>query len=202
MSGERFNAVNCPLLYIIEKVYGLREWQVPDVPKWLQDEKSSSFTISARAGNTVSDAELHRMSEKLLADRFRLKFHREKRMLPVYTLVSVKGGSRVHVSADDGTPRGSGGVDILGPTWISGRNVSIGHLIEVLYDRVNRPIIDRTGISAPIDFHLRWAPDNTPGTDLPSLFTAIEEQLGLRMVSRRLPVEMFVIDQVEPPASN
>jgi uncharacterized protein (TIGR03435 family) len=69
-SGESFNTVNCPLLYIIERVYGLREWQVPDLPKWLQDEKSSSYTISARAREGVSNAELHRMSEKLLAERF------------------------------------------------------------------------------------------------------------------------------------
>jgi uncharacterized protein (TIGR03435 family) len=201
-SGERFNTVNCPLLYIIEGVYGLREWQVPDIPKWLQDEKSSSYTISARAREAVSNSELHRMSENLLADHFQLKFHREKRKLSIYALMPVKDGSRLHLSANDGTPRGSGGVDIFGPAWLSGTNVSIDHLIEVLYSRVDRPVIDKTGIEAPIDFTLRWAPENTPNTELPSLFTAMEEQLGLKMESQKLPVEVFVIDHVERPSRN
>lgn len=123
-------------------------------------------------------------------------------MLSLYTLAPVKGNSRLHFSADDGTPRGSGGVDIFGPGRISGTSVSIDHLIEVLYDSVNRPIIDRSGISAPIDFTLHWAPENTPNTDLPSLFTAMEEQLGLKMESQKLPVDVFVIDHVEPPTLN
>jgi uncharacterized protein (TIGR03435 family) len=120
-------------------------------------------------------------------------------MLSVYTLVPVTGASRLHFSANDGTPRGSGGVDISGPGRIGGtNNVSIDHLIEVLYDSANRPIIDRTGISSPIDFTLHWAPDNTVNTELPSLFTAMEEQLGLKMESQKWPVEVFVIDHVEP----
>jgi uncharacterized protein (TIGR03435 family) len=203
LPGGKFNVTSCPLLYIIEKLYGLREFQVANAPKWISEGKDSTYTIRAGAGDSVGEEQLRLMAEQLLSDRFQLKFHRELRPIPVYLLDVAKIGSKVHLAADDGAPRGSGGIDIRGPGWISGTNVSLAHLADLLSGRTDRPVIDKTALSDPIDFNLRWAQGNTPAeTEWPSLFTAIQEQLGLKLEPQNLPIEILVIDHVEKPSPN
>jgi uncharacterized protein (TIGR03435 family) len=203
LPGGKFNVTNCPLVYVIEKLYGLREFQVANAPKWISEGNESTYTIRARVADSVSKEQLRLMAEQLLADRFQLKFHRELRPIPVYILGVAKSGSKLHLAADDGTARGSGGIDIYGPGWISGTNVSLAHLTDLLSGRTDRPVIDETALSDPIDFSLHWAPDSTPTeTEWPSLFTAIQEQLGLKLEPRNLPIEILVIDHVEKPSPN
>jgi len=202
-AGGRFNVTNCPLLYIIEKLYDLREFQVANAPKWTSEGNESTYTIRAIAADSVGEEQLRLMAEQLLADRFRFRFHRELRSIPVYVLGVAKNGSKLHVAADDGFSRGSGGIGIHGQGWIEGTNVSLAHFVDLLSGRADRPVIDKTGFSDPIDFNLRWAPDSsTTETEWPSLFTALQEQLGLKLEPQNLPIEILVIDHVEKPSPN
>ena len=180
---------------------------------------SDSFTIEAKAGDTARPAEgtdamsrLMLMLQSLLADRFRLSVHRETREEAVYDLVVAKGGPKLMKSEPEGKPQGRrmewgvlGGTALPVPVLA----VSLSQLLE-------RPVIDRTGLKGIYDFTLTWMPDSSqargfgdssqttlaPVPERPSIFTAIQEQLGLELRTARGAVDVLVIDHVEKPDAN
>jgi uncharacterized protein (TIGR03435 family) len=202
LAGGKYKVAGCPLTYIIQKLYGLREFQIINAPKWICEGPTSTFAIEAKSGRPAGNDQLRLMAQNLLSDRFRLRFHRETRTLSVYALIVGRNGSKLHPARDDGSPRGSGGIDIRAPGWINGSNVSLSHFVDLLSGRVDRPVIDKTDFANPIDFSLRWAPDGSGDTSQPSIFTALEEQLGLKLEPQKLPTEVLVIDHVEQPSAN
>ena len=156
----------------------------------------------------------------LIAERFQLTFHRETKDQPIYALVVGKNGSKLKESeVKDGGPRGR---MRMGRGQLSGEAVQLQMLTQALSNQLGRPVIDRTGLTGSFDFNLEWTPDPgqsggpfgggapPPGIDAPpppdpngpSVFTAVQEQLGLRLESQRGPVEMLVIDRVEKPSEN
>jgi uncharacterized protein (TIGR03435 family) len=151
------------------------------------------------------------MLRTLLAERFHLATHREKRDLAVYAIVVGKSGAKLHPPEH---PDGPHGVDYRnGGTVIIGRNATIEELADALSFRMERSVADKTGLKERYDFRLEFRPDEFVtrfGEDRPApddgnganIFTAIQEQLGLRLESSRGPVEMFVIDRVERPTEN
>ena len=146
------------------------------------------------------------MIQSLLADRCKLKVHRETRELPVYDLVIAKGGLKMKEAPakERGFYTWNGGS--LGST-ITVHATSIDSLTSDLAATVGRIIIDKTGLGdKKFDFELKWTPDlqraaNTVDAG-PSIFTAFEEQLGLKLVSSKGPVEILVIDHMETPSPN
>jgi uncharacterized protein (TIGR03435 family) len=100
LPGGRFVAGNCQLSFIIQQVYGLRDFQVVDAPKWISDWKYR-FDIQAKAGASVTGAQLRLMAQALLAERFHLKVHRDTREMPVYLLVAGKKGLKLQAGKDD-----------------------------------------------------------------------------------------------------
>jgi bla regulator protein blaR1 len=173
------------------------------------------------------EAETRRMLQALLADRFQLKLHIDTKELPVYALVVAKNGPKLQVARPGDTypngfkgPDGGGGAGMMfmegngGP--VRGQAIPIATLVHLLSQQLGRTVLDKTGLTGKYDFTLKWAPDESqgppglPGMDNapppdspgPSIFTAIQEQLGLKLEAQKGPVEILVIDHAAKPSEN
>jgi uncharacterized protein (TIGR03435 family) len=144
------------------------------------------------------------MVQALLADRFQLKAHEETRQLPVYALVVTKDGPKFKPSKINGTTIDTGRTRL----HIAGSDDTIGILARVLAQVLGRVVLNQTGLSGRYDLSLRWTPDDAPAlaptySDAPpGIFTAIQEQLGLKLESTRGPVPVLIVDHVEQPSPN
>ena len=216
----RFKAVNEPLWRLIAEAfrstYQLRRFEIEGIPPSLDSER---FDVDAVPQGTPNVSEQRQMLQRLLADRFKFTMHRETRDLPMYALVKARAdgrlGERLKPSAVDcanvraGAPPPASApgqppscMMIFGQGRLMSFGMTITQLAEMGLSRfVLRPVIDRTDLPGSYTWDLEWAPDNSPDVDgnLPSLMTALVEQLGLKLESRRGPVEVIVIDRVEPP---
>jgi uncharacterized protein (TIGR03435 family) len=168
-------------------------------PGWLNTE---AFDIVAKFPPAASREQIALMLQTLLADRFKLKLHHETKELPVYALIVGKNGPRLQKSVSGGQGEFS-----LAPGRISGKAASMSAFADRLSARVrlSRPVLDLTGLKDTYDFALEWAPDSVQTDDAsgPSVFTAIQEQLGLKLDARKHPVEILVIDHAEKvPSEN
>ena len=166
-----------------------------------------------------------RMLQALLADRFKLTTHRETKELPIYSLAVAKGGPKLHEAKPGDTypngikgPNGRPGGHLMrmGRGELTAQSIELAQLGHLLSEQMGRTVIDNTGLKGHYDFTLKWTPDrSTPmlsgatGSDSaplpdsgPSIFTAIQEQLGLKLESQKGPVELLVIDHVEKPSEN
>ncbi|HWW97699.1 MAG TPA: TIGR03435 family protein [Edaphobacter sp.] len=139
-----------------------------------------------------------RMVQALLADRFQLKFHQETRTLPAYDLVLVKGGSKLQPSKSNGKSIGTG------RTHFNGEGLTMTLIAEELSLITGRVVVDKTNLADRYDLKLEWTADDAAATDnsAPSLFTAIQEQLGLKLEPAKEPVSVLVIDHVDLPTPN
>ncbi len=204
--------------------YGLLDYQIIGGPDWIS---TARFDIEARAeeeairqmGNAPATARsetMRQMIQSLLDERFQLKVHRETRELPVFNLTVAKDGPKLQATIE-GRP-GPGGLSAGSarsngtPAGVemSGSGITMQRLVSMLASRAGRPMIDRTNLTGTYDFNLKFAPSAAPtaGPDSatepigPSLFTAIQEQLGLRLESGKGPIEVLVIDSVSKPSEN
>jgi uncharacterized protein (TIGR03435 family) len=190
--GGRFMATNASLKDLLMFAYDVRSFQISGGPSW---SESAGFNIEAKPeGGEPRIDQLRGMVQKLLADRFQMNVHRETKEVPVYALVVGKSGPKL-------TPSVSEEMGISGSTRgrMIYRKVSTSLLARSLSQRMGKAVIDRTGITGEYDFTLEWVDDNQEG---PSLFTALQEQLGLKLESAKGPVEMLVIDRVSKPTEN
>lgn len=192
-----------PLLDFVAWAYNMQRPLVDGGPDWA---RSVAFDIDAKAEDpsAATYAQLRSMFQTLLADRFKLEFHRETSDVQGYLLVAAKNGARLHDAAKDETASAT-------QTNSSARyrNFGIAQLVEFLSTRVGRPVINRTGLDGRYDIDLTWSPSEFEGprnanadAQGPSLFTALQEQLGLRLESSRVPAEHLIVDHAEMPASN
>jgi uncharacterized protein (TIGR03435 family) len=191
---------NVTLKRCIRYAYGMPETQILGGPRWVDDRR---YDITARADRPIAEAELLKMLQPLLADRFKLMLHRETRQVAGYALIVAKGGIKAKVSEPNGRSGGNGG---------RGRIDSVGtpmnELIIRLSDLLQQPVVDRTRDTRRFDFHLRWSPDTAPigaepiAQDGPSLATALEEQLGLKLAAQKVSADVLVIDHAELPSEN
>jgi uncharacterized protein (TIGR03435 family) len=196
------NFENVTLRLCIQRAYAVKPYQVTG-PEWINTER---YTIVAKAGGPATEERLMRMLATLLADRFKLAFHKEPREIPVYALVVAKSGLKMKESRSEGS-------EIDGDSdGLHGQRVSSGQLAGVLRQQLDRPVIDDTGLQGLYDFKLVFdSESNRPGSNpgaaddaaahdpagKPSIFTAVQEQLGLRLEARRGPVEVIVVDHAE-----
>ncbi len=184
--------------------YELEGYQLVGGPKWMDDDR---YDIEARAGgeSAPTSAQVQLMLQSLLADRFQLKFHRETKQLPEYELVVGKSGPKLKASAPESVKSLSFG-DSGSVTVLTVSKGSMDQLAKQLGNSgLGRPVLDKTGLTGEYDYELRWSAE-PGGTDLadrpPSVVTAIQEQLGLKLESIKGPVETFVIDHAEKPSQN
>jgi uncharacterized protein (TIGR03435 family) len=199
----RIQANSITLTRAIREAYGVGPHQVIGGPDWMATDR---WEIVARADRPVDDDDiLMQMLRELLADRFRLALHRETRMLPAYVLeVDKKGPHMQPAEAGDSDTEMHGGRG--GPTTLEARKTDMNRLAELLDWRMDRPVVNHTGLNGGFNFTLHWAPDNLRDADDEaddvSIYTAVGEQLGLRLRTAKAPVEVLVIDHVERPSEN
>ena len=206
-SKGRINAKNVTLKRCVRGAYDIPEPQIVGGPKWVDQDR---YYIEAKAAVPAGDHELMLMLQTLLADRFKLVLHREQRAIPGYRLMLGKGGLKAQVTAPD---RGSVGHSQRGR--IEAEGCTLSQLALKLAEALKQPVLDATGVAGKFDLKLEWTPDDLqakpptadqrPGGALesgPSIFAALQEQLGLKLESSKVPAKVLVIDSAEKPSAN
>ncbi len=217
-----------PLRGMITFAYDVRDFQISGGPGWVGTER---FDVMARPDRAAVDgpddfAKMNdhqrktariQISERLralLADRFQLTVHKEIKEQPIYALVLAKNGPKLQETKETGTQQ----------SMMTNRGRSQGHAIpmemlaQVLSGLMGRPVVDKTGLTGKYDFVLEWTPDAgadaraqgfgdgitspAPAPGGPTIFTALQEQLGLRLEAQKGPVQNIVIDRAEKPSEN
>jgi uncharacterized protein (TIGR03435 family) len=201
--GDRFSATNITVLGLMQWAYNMPEKQILDGPAWLAstrfDFQAKADTDQIKGLTPAQDRDLKgRMVQALLADRFQLKLHRETRTLPAYDLILAKGGSKLQLTKSNGRNFG------VGRTHFNGEGLTMTLIAEELSLITGRVVVDKTNLADRYDLKLEWAADDAPATDNsgPSLFTAIQEQLGLKLESAKEAAPVLIIDHVELPTPN
>lgn len=188
------------LSHLIGMAYGVSMTMIKDSPDWViaGDER---FDIEAKAENpaTATEAQLHEMLQALLVERFQLKFHRENRDMPGFAMVIAKNGPRLRGAKGDDITMNVTGVkpSLGGLISIESRGHSLRELAALLSQIAPGPIADKTGLDGVYDIDLTW--DESAG---PSLFTALQEQLGLKLEAQKVPVPYFIFESAQRPGEN
>ena len=222
-----YNSVNLSLKSMISQAYGIKQDLISGGEGWVS---TTGFDVEAKVAPADVDAlkkltgeQRRSMLKPLLAERFKLKVHTETKVLPIYELVVAKGGPKLTESAvvpppDPDAPKPDPAkLDIakmskmpgsmrMGPGELTAYGMSIQSLAGSLSGAVHRTVVDKTELKGRYDLALKYAPeDGSPAaadTSLPSLFTAVQEQLGLRLQASKGDVETLVIDHAEMPAAD
>ena len=210
-TDTHFRAENVSLIGLIHWAFEMPVTRILNAPGWAGStffniEASSDPSADAKMAHLTSDAgsaQKELMVRSLLADRFRLATHFETRKLPIYELIVAKGKPKLGDAKLEGTTVNH---------WRNHLEVqggdSLAVLAEELSKEVGRPVIDKTGIAGRYDLKLRWAPDGvvtasaSAADTAPSIFTALEEQLGLKLKSAKGLVQVLVVDHAEMPSEN
>ena len=207
--GHGYTAINIPVKVMISLMYKVPMRQVEGGPDWLNSEP---FDVEARVDGTYSVDDLHTMFQNLLIDRFGLKFHMETREGNVYALTIDPSGLKMKPN----TGPEDFEIPMQGPPAKAvGKRVPMKYLCWYLGNALQndgRPCADETGLTGFYDFTLSYMPQFAPGFDtsqlppeykeLPSLFDAVKQQLGLRLTAQKGPVAHLVIDHIDKPTEN
>ena len=182
--------------------YGVGPHQISGGPDWLDLDR---YEISAKADPPVNDdAALMVMLQGLLAERFKLVLHRETRTIPAFVLEVARNGPKLQ-KAEPGEAENSTSTSNTGVV-IAAHHTDMDAFARILARKTELPVVNHTGLDGIFDFQLQWTPERTRPSDGAmegaSIFTAIQEQLGLRLRSQKAPVEVLVIDHVEKPSAN
>ncbi len=184
---------------IIEMAFGIKRFQISGGPGWLDE---INYTIVATTGDSTRliDPILEQCLQSMLADRFHLVYHRETKEFPVYALVTAKNGPKLtpHTGARGG---GTSSQNNNGISHMTGTSQTMGNFADFLARHLDRPVIDRTGVSGKYDIKMDWSKEGID-SNLPTLFSALQEQLGLRLESTKGPVEILVVDSVDKQSEN
>jgi bla regulator protein BlaR1 len=230
-SPGTFNADNYPLLGLIAGAYNVQPFQITGAPGWIESARydvvakphvnlSKALITSEAIGKWQAETKL--MLQSLLEERFQLQLHRETKELPVYALTIAKGGLKLHpgncteYDPNNPPPRPAPGQkrpDYCGNLSAGGSGptekldafaITMSQFLGFLPNYTGRVVIDKTGFTGTFDAHFVFTAQSPAQdeTSAPSLFTAIEEQLGLKLESTKGPVEILVIDHVERPSEN
>ena len=206
--GRRFNTTATSILDLMMFAYGIHLKQIVNGPRWLETDKYDVTLLQAGEGQP-SDAQLKEMMRKLLSDRIKLTLHSEKGKLSVFRIVTLKGGPKLVDSLNPDRPAGVGGG--FGTITVkSGTIADFAGFLQRYFSPLvmDRPVIDRTGLSGRYDFTLRFTPSFIPPNtvritdEFPDFFTAIQQQLGLKLETVSESVDVLVIDNVERPTEN
>ena len=205
---DGFRDINVRFDTLVRGAYGIvTEYQITGLPSWA---KSDKYDVEAKVDAKTAD-EWSKLSGKerwkqeqilmqaLLADRCKLKVHFETKDLPVYNLVIAKGGLKLKDAASDEKP-----TETMNGGSATVRAMSIEALVFMFSGKDGRPIIDKTGLGDKrFDFDLKWSSDDaTDSESAPPLFTALEEQLGLKLEADKASEKVLVVDYMEKPSPN
>lgn len=188
--SDLFLARNITVLLLVSLAYNMDTRNIVGMPKGFEDRQ---FDISARAEGhpKLSYEQLQPLLQNLLRDRFHLAVHRSTREAEGYALVVAKGGPKMK-AVDAG--KTAGDTPYILPDAIRARDATMGLLAAVLSRPVGAVVVDQTGLSGNFDIDLKYRASDSEDSSLPSVFTAIEEQLGLKLVRQRVPTTILVVD--------
>ncbi|HWF11487.1 MAG TPA: TIGR03435 family protein, partial [Bryobacteraceae bacterium] len=223
--GGRFNGTNLTLRTLISFAWGVQGFQILNAPSWLNSDRYDIMAKAAETNLTLD--QYHQMVQALLVDRFRLAVHRETKEVPIYTIAPAKNGGKLEESrpgscVESGAPSPPPGEPapvvcgtfFTGPASLDVRRMRMSQIASTLSIVLARPVVDKTGFTGTYDFHIEFSPDGaglTPGVrpsleaapdnaqddTLPSIFTVLQKQLGLKLESAKGPSEVLVIDHAE-----
>ncbi len=216
LRGVEVITTNVTVHDLINLAYWLHPKQLTGGPAWTESDKFDMTGKPDVPGQPNVD-QMKTMIQKLLADRFQLKFHFEKRELPAYAVKLAKTGAKIIRSQDD--PKGLPGFYFgraASGTTLTFRNSPMSQVTAVLQNFLDKPVVDQSGLSEKYDFTLTFTPDPAQAVRLggaplpaadnpdaaPDVFAAFQQQLGLRLESTKAPVDLMVIDKVEKPSEN
>jgi uncharacterized protein (TIGR03435 family) len=219
-TADGFRGTNVPVHSLLLQAYGLHEGESFGEPAWAN---SDVFDIEAKvagpdvaAFSKLDSDQRQAMLQQILAERFKLAAHRETREVPVYAISVAKGGPKLKESEIDpavsASARRGGGIR-MSMGMIAAHECTIPYFLSMLSRQLGRTIIDRTGLISNYEFTLQWMPDNGVSASsnvpdgaqpdaLPSIFTALQEQLGLKLEATKAPASVLVIDHLERPTQN
>jgi uncharacterized protein (TIGR03435 family) len=217
---DGLSLVNLTLEQMICNAWNMKPYQLSGLSGWM---KSSNFDLTAKvsgddvaAYTKLNTAQRREMLQKLLTDRFQLKVHTETKTLPVYDLVVDKAGPRLKPSTAIDPPSEQEMKDhpdkykprmmTMGPGMFEGTGASTGSLASQLENALDKPVHDATGLTGTYDITLHYRPEEEAAgggdADAPSVFTAVQEQLGLKLLPSKGPVQTLVVDAAQKPEAN
>jgi uncharacterized protein (TIGR03435 family) len=207
MPDGGITAQHIPARSLITLAYRLQQFQLTGAPPWTAD---TYYDVIAKPAEAATRDQSFDMLQALLVDRFKLAFHRETREVDGFALVQVRSGElgpNLRQSAVDcqkafaTTPRCKEGSITHSPAGSSMKAVGaqIGSLLQLVIGQVRAPVSDETKLTGTFDFDIKWSDDVAPTNDLTSIYTALQEQLGLKLEKRRVSSEVFVVDRFERP---
>ena len=223
MARGRFVGKNVALQTLVQFAYDVLDFQIVGGPSWMRSDR---FDIEAKAEGPLTLDQARAALQLLLEERFQLKIRRESANKPVYALMIAKKGSKLKLSEDQTPPVLGGPANGVPPPPANGilrgaarsrpgefhaNARTLDSLTLLLSSQLSRPVLDRTFHKGLYDIDLKWTPDHIPAElpqelkpdpSGPSLFTALEEQLGLRLESTTAPVDVLVIETIKKPTEN
>jgi uncharacterized protein (TIGR03435 family) len=204
-----FHATGVTAKLCIILAYDIQAFQLEGGPSWIANERYD-IVAKVAAGQVKGAHDPERIVQMrtglqgLLADRFQLRIHRETKLMPAYVLVAAKSGFKLKETPDNGHGTNVGADSARGK--LTAQQISMQSLASNLSWILNSPVADMTGIKGVFDLKLDWAPEEGAATAEPatgpSIFTALQEQLGLKLDKQKAPMEMVVIDRIEKPSEN
>lgn len=194
--GGRFTGRNITVRALVQYALDVKDFQIVNLPGWCDSER---YDIEAKRNmQDVIDPEgLRPLIRKLLESRFQFAAHRDMKESPLYSLTAPKSAAKLHPNS--GTP---GHASDWGRDHINATAVSVAEFGRLLEAQLDRVVVDDTGIQGVFDFSLKWVADQSADISGPSIFTAIQEQYGLKLESKRGPVAVTVVDRLERPSEN
>ena len=207
IQGRQILVEGEPVVAMLKFAYAVQGAQIEGAPEWIKAERWDVAGVPDKAGKP-NLPQFQSMMRKLLEERFGLKLHREQRERPVFALTVAKGGPKLEKSVNQTLgPSNNGGAGPSGTESHRYTNAKMPDLALMLMIYVDRPIVDQTGLQGRYDFQLQWTKDESAaaatGTDAPpGLFTAIQEQIGLKLEPAKATADVLVIDHIERPSPN
>jgi uncharacterized protein (TIGR03435 family) len=209
--GGGLNIVNIPVRELIEFAYSMRQAQIVDSPGWTgttaydivarleKPEGKTDFDQMNEGERDTLQMQLKKRTQALLEDRFQLKVRREAREMPILALTVAKGGLKMQrVAEGDERPRNM----FMRRGSMSAQKAPMAMLANALSRHLSQSVVDQTGLQGDFDISMNWSPDAAPDAEGPSIYTALQEQLGLRLESKKGAMEVIVIERVERPSEN
>ena len=211
--GGRFTATGMSLRMLTGQAFGMRDFQITGLPGWASADRYDIEAKSEGMPERLPPDQLRPYLKALVEERFQLKSHIETKEMPVYALVVGKNGSKLKASEAPGP------MIRMGRGQLNGKGMPMDLLVAQLSQQLGRMVINKTGLSGAFDIELEWTPEPGQGgggpggppppdgnvgvgASGPSIFTAVQEQLGLRLESTKGPVEVLVVDSVAKPTEN
>lgn len=188
-----FNVSHASMVYLLGLAYRVGVDQIEIKPEWVD---ATCYDVNARAEGEgpLGNDQLRALLQNLLAQRFQLAQHREVKQINGYALVVANGGPKLQAS------KGGAATGHIGPDGLMARNFPLNALASILMHTVGAHVVDETGLQGSYDIDLSFTPDvdmAPKNSDLPSVFTALQQQLGLKLVAEKVSVSMLVIDHIE-----